>query len=132
MCHAQDQWRLKTSTDTHFPPMHTSGSAGVRLGVLCCVRDKDLDAFSEGGVCLFVCLFVEIKNPENYTPPPVGREVNPLGVVTHGQSHKPRRAYQRQRHDSPSPRTCQSMDNTHGMKSDIKKSNKKKVQKHVR
>jgi len=34
----------------------------------------------------------------------VGREVNPLGVHTHGQRHNPR-AYQRQRHK---PRTCQS------------------------
>jgi len=36
------------------------------------------------------------------------REVNPLGVITHGQRHKPR-AYQRQRH---TPRTCQRMVNT--------------------
>jgi len=28
-------------------------------------------------------------NPENYIPPPVGKEVNPLGVVTQGQMHKP-------------------------------------------
>ena len=52
----------------------------------------------------FVCRIVGI-NPENYTPPPNGREVYPLGVVTHRQ----RRAYQRQRHK---PRTCQSMVNT--------------------
>ena len=38
-------------------------------------------------VCLF-CLFVDM-NPENYIPPPVGKEVNPLGVVTQGQMHKP-------------------------------------------
>ena len=37
-------------------------------------------------VFLFVCWN---KSPKNYTPPPVGREVNPLGVVTHGQRHKP-------------------------------------------
>jgi len=36
---------------------------------------------------LFVCYFVAIK-PEIYTPPSVGREVNPLGVATHGQRHK--------------------------------------------
>jgi len=57
-------------------------------------------------ICLFVCLLE--PNPKNYTPPPVGREVNPLGVITHGQRHKPR-AYQRQRYK---PRTCQSMVNT--------------------
>jgi len=53
-------------------------------------------------LCLFVCLLEQ--NPKNYTPPPVGREVNPLGVITHGQRHP--RAYQRQCHK---PRTCQSM-----------------------
>ena len=74
-----------------------------------CVSSKALSS-------LFVCLFVGMK-PEKYTPPPVGREaalreVTPLGVVTHGQRHKPRRAYQRQRHNCPGPRTCQSMVNT--------------------
>jgi len=54
-------------------------------------------------VCLFVCWN---KTRKNYTPPPIGREVNPLGVVTDGQRHKPRRAYQRQRHKL---RTCQSI-----------------------
>jgi len=39
---------------------------------------------------------------------PVGREVNPLGVITHGQRDKPR-ACQRQWYK---PRTCQSMVNT--------------------
>jgi len=47
---------------------------------------------------LFVFSFVGI-NPKNYTPPPV------LGMITHGQRHKPR-VYQRQRHKQ---RTCQSM-----------------------
>jgi len=56
-------------------------------------------------VCLFVCLFVGIKPEKSYSASCVGREVNPLGVITHGQRHKPR-AYQRQRHI---PRTCQSM-----------------------
>jgi len=36
------------------------------------------------GSRLFVCLFVGIKL-KKHTPPPVGREVNPLGVVTHGR-----------------------------------------------
>ena len=55
-----------------------------------------------------VCLFVGIKPEKLYSASCVGREVNPLGVVTHGQRHKPR-AYQRQRHKS---RTCKSMVNT--------------------
>ena len=59
-------------------------------------------------VPVFVCLFVGIKPQKLYSASCVGREVNPLGVVTHGQRHKPR-AYQRQRHI---PRTCQSMLNT--------------------
>ena len=59
-------------------------------------------------VCLFVCLFVGIKPEKVYSASCVGREVNPLGVITHGQRHKPR-AYQRQRYK---PRTCQSMVNT--------------------
>ena len=57
--------------------------------------------------CLFVCLFVGINFEKLYSASCVGREVNPLGVITHGQRHKPR-AYQRQRHI---PRTCQSMVN---------------------
>ena len=65
------------------------------------------------GVCplsprLFVCLFVCWNKTSKTTPPPFGREVNPLGVITHGQRHKSR-AYQRQRHK---PRTCQSVVNT--------------------
>ena len=59
-------------------------------------------------VCLFVCLFVEIKPEKLYSASCVGREVNPLGVITHGQRHKPR-AYQRQRYE---PRTCHSMVDT--------------------
>jgi len=55
----------------------------------------------------FVCLLE--YNPKNYTPPPVGKEVIPLGVITHGQRHKPRE-YQRQWYK---PFTCQSMINTH-------------------
>jgi len=57
---------------------------------------------------LFVCLFVGIKTEKLYSISCIRREVTPLGVVTHGQRHKPR-AYQRQRHK---PRTCQSMVNT--------------------
>ena len=53
----------------------------------------------------FVCLFVRRKPEKSYSASCVGREVNPLGVIAHGQRHKPR-AYQRQRHI---PRTCQSM-----------------------
>ena len=57
--------------------------------------------------CLFcfVCLFVGIKPEKLYSASCVWEEVNPLGVVTHGQRHRPR-AYQRQRYR---PRTCQSM-----------------------
>ena len=55
--------------------------------------------------CLFVCLLVVIKP---YFASYVGREINPLGVISHRQWHKPR-AYQRQRHK---PRTCQSIVNT--------------------
>jgi len=37
-------------------------------------------------------------NPEKlYSTSCVGREVNPLGAIIHGQRHKPR-AYQKQRH----------------------------------
>ena len=43
-----------------------------------------------------------------YSAPYGGREVSPLGVVTHGQKHKPR-ACQRQRYKL---RTCQTMINT--------------------
>jgi len=49
-----------------------------------------------------------IKPGKLYSASRVGREVNPLGVITHGQRHKPC-AYQRQWHR---PRTCQSMVNT--------------------
>ena len=79
-----------------------------------CSWDEDV---SKDVFCLFVCLFVGIKclleyNPKHYTPPPTRREVNPLGVVTHEQRLTLRRASQRQRHDSTSPRTFQSMVNT--------------------
>jgi len=37
-------------------------------------------------VCLFVCLLDQ--TPKIYTPAPVGREVNPLAVVTQGERHK--------------------------------------------
>ena len=65
----------------------------------------------------FVCfvlfhLFVEIKPKKLYSASCweglIDVEVNPLGVITHGQRHKPR-AFQRQRYK---PRTCQSMVNT--------------------
>jgi len=42
---------------------------------------------------LFVCLFVEIKPDILYSASCVRREVNPLGVITHGQRYTPR-AYQ--------------------------------------
>jgi len=69
---------------------------------LCCL-------FSESFflVCLFVCLF-GIKSEKLYSVPWVGKEIKPLGKITHGQRHKPH-AFQRQRHR---PRTCQSMVNT--------------------
>ena len=59
---------------------------------------------------VFVCLFllVGIKPTKLYSAS-YWEGVNPMGVVKHGQRHKPRRAYQRQRHK---PRTCQSMVNT--------------------
>ena len=41
--------------------------------------------------------FFSIKPEKLYSSSHVGREVNPLGVITHGQRHKPR-AYQRQQH----------------------------------
>jgi len=47
-------------------------------------------------IFLFVCLFVGIKPEKLYSASCVGREKHPLGVITHGQRHKPR-AYQRQR-----------------------------------
>jgi len=56
-------------------------------------------------VCLFLCLSVGIKPENPYSASCVGREVNFLGVITHGQRHKPR-TYQRQRHE---PRTCRSI-----------------------
>ena len=59
------------------------------------------------GIYLFV-LFIGIKPEKLYSACWFGREVNPLGVSTHGQRHKPH-AYQRQRHR---PHTCQSTVNT--------------------
>jgi len=59
-------------------------------------------------MCAFDCLFVGIKPGKLYSASCVRREINPLGVITHGQRHK-LRAYQRQRYK---PRTCQSMFNT--------------------
>jgi len=67
-----------------------------------------LHADSATWACWFVCLFVEIKPEKLYSTSCVGREVNPLGAVTHGQRHKPR-ACRRQRHIS---RTCQSIVST--------------------
>ena len=46
---------------------------------------------------MFVCLSVGIKPEKLYSASSVGREANPLGVITHGQRHKPR-AYQRHLH----------------------------------
>jgi len=37
---------------------------------------------------LFVCFFVAIKPEKPYFASCVGREVNPLGVITHGKKHK--------------------------------------------
>jgi len=50
-------------------------------------------------VCLLVCLFVGIKPEKLFCASCVGREANPLGVITHGQRHtgKPH-AYQRKLH----------------------------------
>jgi len=57
----------------------------------------------------FFNLFVGINPEKLYSASEscVGREVHPLGVITHGQRRKPR-AYQRQRQN---PCTCQSMVN---------------------
>jgi len=67
---------------------------------------RSQDCFYEALVLnLFVCLFVGINPEKLYSTSCVGREVNPLGVTTHGQRHKSR-AYQRQRYI---PHTCQSM-----------------------
>jgi len=41
-------------------------------------------------VCFFVCVYVEIKPEKLYFAYCVGTEVTPLGVITHGQKHKPR------------------------------------------
>jgi len=59
-------------------------------------------------VWMFVYLFVEKKPGKLYSASCVGRQVNPLGVITHEQRHKTR-ACQRQCYR---PRTCQSMVNT--------------------
>ena len=39
-------------------------------------------------ICLFVCLFVGIKPEKVYSASCVVREVNPLGVITHGKRHR--------------------------------------------
>jgi len=91
--------RPRSDSPLHFDTRNTSQ---IRMG------KKNASARR---LPLFVCLFV-CWNKTRKTLPPVGKEVNPLGVVKHGQRHKPRHAYQRQRYDSPSPRTCQSMVNT--------------------
>jgi len=52
----------------------------------------------------FLCLLVGINPKKLYSASCVGKEVNPMGVITHGQ-----RAYQRQQYI---PCTCQSMVNT--------------------
>jgi len=57
--------------------------------------------------CLFVC-WAKLEPEKLYSVSCVERAVNPLGVITQGNRHKPR-AYQRQRHI---PRTCKSMINT--------------------
>jgi len=47
----------------------------------------------------FVYLFVYWnKTRKNYITPPLKKEINLMRVVSHGQRHKPRRVYQRQRH----------------------------------
>jgi len=71
---------------------------------LCQMILRRLNSF----VCLFVCLFVGIKPEKLYAVSFVGKEVNPLGVITHGQRRKSPK-YQRQRYR---PRTCQTMINT--------------------
>jgi len=66
--------------------------------------------FENNWFCTRIFNFFPISNLfDCYTPPRVGREINPLGLVTHGQRNKPWRAYQGQRHK---PRTCQSKVNT--------------------
>ena len=70
-------------------------------------QNSRFSLFCDTFVC-FLCLFVRIKPEKLYSASCVGREINPLEVVTHGHRHKPR-ACQRQRYK---PRTCQSMLNT--------------------
>ena len=77
-----------THTHTHS---HTPTRTALRLSCL----------------FLFVFLFVGIKLEKLYSASCVGREVNLLCVITHGQRHKPR-ACKRQRYK---PRTCQPMVN---------------------
>jgi len=80
--------------------------------VVICMTSRCSELCSIPGVLIstsVICLFVVGIKPEKlYSASCVGREVTPLGVITHGQRHKPR-AYQRQRHI---PRTCQSIVNT--------------------
>jgi len=66
---------------------------------------EGVSKFSSVQSFLFVCLFVGIKPEKLCSASCVGREVNPLGVITHGQRHKPH-AYERQRYI---PRTRQFM-----------------------
>ena len=88
----------------HTPSAYRQSSSLCRLSLIA----LHLHAGSATFMCLFVCLFVEMKPEKLYSTCCVGREVNPLGAATHGQRHKPR-ACQRQRH---TPRTCQSMVST--------------------
>jgi len=75
-------------------------ASGLLLHMLCCAGAQPrlllAICIHLAFVCLFVCLMEQ--TPENHTPPPVRREVNPLGVITHGHRHIPR-AYQWQRHN---------------------------------
>jgi len=52
------------------------------------IRRNDFPPQSLDRICLFVCFFVGIKPGQLYFVSCVGREVNPLGVITPGQRHK--------------------------------------------
>jgi len=72
------------------------------------LRFKNPTSVAKKFFCFFDFLFCGLKPEKAYSSSCVGMTMNHLGVITHGQMHKPR-AYQRQRHK---PRTCQSMVNT--------------------
>ena len=112
--HRIDRHQLKIRLNPHFLEYYKSLSAGTNMHTWVYGQNNfwgKVPAFLKPhtGMACFVCLFVCWNKPEIFfSASCVGRKVNPLGVITHGQRHRPR-AYQRQRYR---PRTCQSMVNT--------------------